>query len=166
MTTLQKFKLLATQCAVVGSPSRSPTTSPVVHLRRRKTLRMLLNRADRRRLPRREGSPEQDLARQSPPENPGRFRARHKLRDLFVSSPPPPPPLDGAARSERRLDARERLLAEAAGTEATGSGGGGGGGEGLAARRGGGGSIRPLSAAFRYRLLRRPWRPMLVAIPE
>ncbi|KAL3719446.1 hypothetical protein ACJRO7_004414 [Eucalyptus globulus] len=162
MTTLQKFKLLATQCAVVGSPSRSPTTSPVVHLRRRKTLRMLLNRADRRRLPRREGSPERDLPRQSPPQNPGRFRARHKLRDLFVSSPPPPPPLDGAARSERRLDARERLLADATGTETMGGGGGGG----FVARRGGGGSIRPLSAAFRYRLLRRPWRPVLVAIPE
>ncbi|XP_056175850.1 uncharacterized protein LOC130140467 [Syzygium oleosum] len=165
MTTLQKFKLLATQCAVVGSPSRSPTTSPVVHLRRRRTLRMLLNRADRRRFPRREGSPEQDPGRQSPPENPARFRARHKLRDLFVSSSPPPPPLpplDGAARPERRLEARERLLAEAG----TGTGTGGGGG-GFAARRGGaGGSIRPLSAAFRYRLLRRPWRPVLVAIPE
>lgn len=162
MTTLQKFKLLATQCAVVGSPSRSPTTSPVVHLRRRRTLRMLLNRADRRRFPRREGSPEQDAGRQSPPENPARFRARHKLRDLFVSSsPPPPPPLppvDGAARPERRLEARERLLAEAGtGTDVGGVG----------ARRGGvGGSIRPLSAAFRYRLLRRPWRPVLVAIPE
>ncbi|GFY84787.1 50S ribosomal protein-like protein [Actinidia rufa] len=44
MATLQKFKLLATQCAVAGSPTRSPTTSPVIHLRRRKTLRMLLGR--------------------------------------------------------------------------------------------------------------------------
>ncbi|XP_030536783.1 uncharacterized protein LOC115745398 [Rhodamnia argentea] len=154
MTTLQKFKLLATQCAVVGSPSRSPTASPVFHLRRRKTLRMLLNRTDRRRLPRSEGSPKQDLGRRSPPEDPGSFRARHKLRDLFVSSPPPPPPL------ERRGDVRERLLAEA------GTGMEGGGGGGFAARRVAGGSIRPLSAAFRYRLLRRPWRPVLVAIPE
>ncbi|KAK7853851.1 LEAF RUST 10 DISEASE-RESISTANCE LOCUS RECEPTOR-LIKE PROTEIN KINASE-like 1.3 [Quercus suber] len=49
MATLQKFKLLATQCAVVaGSPTRSPSASPVIHLRRRKTLRMLLNRTDRR----------------------------------------------------------------------------------------------------------------------
>ncbi|KAI3430019.1 uncharacterized protein J3R85_008291, partial [Psidium guajava] len=111
------FKLLATQCSVVGSPSRSPTTSPVVHLRRRKTLRMLLNRTDRRRLPRREGSPKQDLGRRSPPENPDSFRARHKLRDLFVSSPPPPPP-----PSERRGDVCDRLLAEAG----TGMEGGGG----------------------------------------
>ncbi|KAL6191089.1 hypothetical protein ACLB2K_037481 [Fragaria x ananassa] len=45
MATLQKFKLLATQCAVVaGSPTRNPTASPVIHLCRRKTLRMFLNR--------------------------------------------------------------------------------------------------------------------------
>ncbi|KAI3775390.1 hypothetical protein L1987_49963 [Smallanthus sonchifolius] len=34
--------MLATQCAVVGSLTRSPSTSPVIHLRRRKTLQMLL----------------------------------------------------------------------------------------------------------------------------
>lgn len=51
---------------------------------------------------------------------------------------------------------------------ATGSAGGsGGGGSGFAARRGGGiGPFRPITASFRYRLLRRPWRPVLVTIPE
>ena len=48
-----------------------------------------------------------------------------------------------------------------------GGGGGVGGGNGFAARRGGGiGPFRPITASFRYRLLRRPWRPVLVTIPE
>ncbi|CAA0817269.1 50S ribosomal protein-related [Striga hermonthica] len=90
MATLQKFKLLATQCAVAGSPSRSPASSPVIHFRRRKTLRMLLGRAgggggrrlppDRRRSLDRERSREKDSELSS---------VSHKLRDLFVSSPPP-----------------------------------------------------------------------------
>ncbi|MFS7992335.1 hypothetical protein Hanom_Chr12g01081071 [Helianthus anomalus] len=37
-----KPSMLATQCAVAGSPNRSPSTSPVLNLRRRKTLRMFL----------------------------------------------------------------------------------------------------------------------------
>ncbi|KAL2538059.1 Uncharacterized protein Fot_19450 [Forsythia ovata] len=45
MDALQKFKLLATQCAVAGSPTRSPTTSPIIHLyRRRSAVHMLLSR--------------------------------------------------------------------------------------------------------------------------
>ncbi|KAK9049398.1 hypothetical protein SSX86_031633 [Deinandra increscens subsp. villosa] len=42
MATLQRIKLLATQCVVAGSPS----TRPVLHLRHRITLRMLLTGID------------------------------------------------------------------------------------------------------------------------
>ncbi|KAF2317798.1 hypothetical protein GH714_041112 [Hevea brasiliensis] len=90
MATLQKFKLFATQCGVAQSPTRSPRTSPVVHLRRKKTtLRMLLSRSS--------GS-----SRLSPPQNepppihrqprilaPLPEKKRDTLKDLFVSSPPP-----------------------------------------------------------------------------
>ncbi|XP_057949768.1 uncharacterized protein LOC131144866 [Malania oleifera] len=154
MATLQKFKLLAGQCAVAGSPTRSPTTSPVIHLRRRKTLRMLLSRTapSGRRLPPREGSPDrQETADDPPRKTKDRLVARHKLKDLFVSSPPP---LQDRA-SEKSSDVGERLL------PATSGAGGGG-----PARRGGAGSLRPSSAAFRIRLLRRPWRPVLVTIDE
>ncbi|XP_020224204.2 uncharacterized protein LOC109806241, partial [Cajanus cajan] len=75
---MHKFKFLATQCAVAGSPTRSPTTSPVIHLRRRKTLRMFLAR-------RRFHPP----PKEPPPIPHSESRVRHKLKDLFVSSPPP-----------------------------------------------------------------------------
>jgi hypothetical protein len=91
MATLQKFKLLATQCAVAGSPTRSPTTSPVIHLRRRKTLRMLLSRGNSsgRRLARQEvRSPDQRGSDASSPEKGKELAVSQKLRDLFVSSPP------------------------------------------------------------------------------
>ncbi|KAJ6936202.1 hypothetical protein NC652_011053 [Populus alba x Populus x berolinensis] len=73
MATLHKFKLLATQCAVTATPTQSPTTSPVFHIRRRrKTLRMLLSKNS-------------DVRQEDPlPEK----RVRRKLKDLFVSSPP------------------------------------------------------------------------------
>nr|GME08111.1 uncharacterized protein LOC109177626 isoform X1 [Ipomoea batatas] len=141
MATLQKFKLLAIQCAVAGSPTRSPTTSPVIHLRRRKTLRMLLSRGGSgRRLPRRDnGSPDR-LDADSDSQGEGKELAvRHKLKDLFVSSPPSPDEKPsgnisgGGASSLRRIGSR---------------------------------SLRPLSATFRQRLLRRAWRPVLMAIPE
>ncbi|PHT56664.1 hypothetical protein CQW23_05150 [Capsicum baccatum] len=142
MATLQKFKLLATQCAVAGSPTRSPTTSPVIHLRRRKTLRMLLSRSggggSGRRLPRREMcSPDRDL-----PEKGKELVVSHKLKDLFVSSPPP----FDRCMSE---NTRNGLPPAAAG----------GGGECAAGRRIGLRTLRPLSATFRQRLLRRAWRP-------
>ncbi|XP_042040955.1 uncharacterized protein LOC121786394 [Salvia splendens] len=136
---MQKFKFLATQCAVTGSPTRSPTTSPVIHLRRRTTLRMLLTRsgngpAGRRRLPPRF---DRKIEERSPEK--ASVAVSHKLKDLFVSSPP--------SFSERASESvGERLM----------PGGGG--------RRGGG--ARALSVTFRQRLLRRAWRPALVAIPE
>ncbi|CAN4079943.1 unnamed protein product [Withania somnifera] len=145
MATLQKFKLLATQCAVAGSPTRSP----VIHLRRRKTLRMLLSRGggSGRRLPRRElCSP--DRHRDSP-EKRKELVVSHKLKDLFVSSPP---------SFERSLSENKRngLPPEASGA----------GFDGSAVPRIGLRSLRPLSATFRQRLLRRAWRPVLVSIPE
>lgn len=164
MATLQKFKLLATQCAVVGSPTRSPTTSPVIHIRRRKTLRMLLGRGGGGVLSRRfhhqpsahEDSPDRNVGDKRPPQT----GVRLKLKDLFFSSSPPPPPaiLGDEATKVREEEAAQRLLPDASGS-------------GLAVARrigsGGGGSMRPLSATLRQRLLmRRMWRPVLVAIPE
>ncbi|OWM84649.1 uncharacterized protein LOC116205430 [Punica granatum] len=151
MATLQRFKLLATQCAVAPSPTRSPAASPVIHLRRRKTLRMLLGRTDRRKfqrtdppVPRRDGPA---------PERSREFRVRHKLKDLFVSSPPP---LEGGT-SGKTCEDRDHLLTESPSSEAAGE---------LSAPRRVSGPLRPLSAALRYRLLRKAWRPVLGAIPE
>ncbi|KAL6507513.1 hypothetical protein OROGR_023708 [Orobanche gracilis] len=146
MATLQKFKFLASQCAVAGSPTRSPTTSPVIHLRRRKTLRMFLGRGGGRRLPSHceEGSTDRRGNRCGGERSPEKIKelssVSQKLRDLFVSSPP-----------SATDNVREGLLP---------LGGGGGG------RRGGNRSLRPLTATIRQRLLRRAWRPVLVAIPE
>ena len=158
MATLQKFKLLATQCAVVaGSPTRSPTASPVIHLRRRKTFRMFLNRPDRRRVPRSSDSPDiEDRGNDDPPEkSKEEARVRRKLKDLFVSSPPPP---EDNRRGREVGDGEERGLLSATG----------GGVGGMARTRHGGGGLlsRPLTASFRCRLLKRAWRPVLVPIPE
>ncbi|KAK3036550.1 hypothetical protein RJ639_030991 [Escallonia herrerae] len=137
MATLQKFKLLATQCAVAGSPSRSPSSSPVVRLRRRKTLRMLLSRG--RRFPpspdRRGGACDSEVGKE--------LVVRQKLKDLLVSSPPP---------LEERGSGKEGSVREG---NSPGTGG-------LVGRRGSPRSLRPLSATFRQRLLRRAWRPVLV----
>lgn len=157
MATLQKFKLLATQCAVAGSPTRSPTTSPVIHLRRRKTLRMLLGGG--RRWPARERSPDR---RGESPEKGKEMVVRHKLKDLFVSSPPPPPIEEERRRMIRGCDDVDVNVNIGEGfLPATGFSGGG-----VSGRRLGPRSLRPLSAAFRQRLLRRPWRPVLVTIAE
>lgn len=160
MATLQKFKLLATQCAVAGSPTRSPSASPVIHLRRRKTLRMLLGRggSGSRRIPRREeGSPDRRGSGRNSPEKGRELVVSHKLRDLFVSSPP--------SFDERVSEnVREGLLS---GGVSSGVGDVGGASGEFGLRRGGGGRpLRPLSATFRQRLLRRAWRPVLVTIPE
>ncbi|KAF7136237.1 hypothetical protein RHSIM_Rhsim08G0083300 [Rhododendron simsii] len=154
MATLQKFKFLATQCAVAGSPSRSPTTSPVIHLRRRKTLRMFLSRAGSASRGRDESLDHRKdnsaAADGSPEKIKQQLVVRSKLKDFFVSSPPPPLEERGTENIRERFLTREDVLS-------------GGGVGSLGGRRGG---IRPLSAAFRQRLLRRAWRPVLVAIPE
>uniref|UniRef100_A0A7C9D9L8 Uncharacterized protein n=1 Tax=Opuntia streptacantha TaxID=393608 RepID=A0A7C9D9L8_OPUST len=167
MTTLRKFKLLATQCAVVGSPTQSPTTSPVIHIRRRKTLRMLLgrdtasrnagnfNRRFHQPPPRSGNSPDRrsDHAGDSKRRmetGKEHFRVRLKLKDLFVSSPPP--------ATIRKEEKSQRSLPSSASPDARFT---------VAKPGGGSGSIRPLSATLRQRLLmRRAWRPMLMAIPE
>ncbi|GMH27203.1 hypothetical protein Nepgr_029046 [Nepenthes gracilis] len=162
MATLQKFKVLATQCAVIGSPTRSPTASPVIHLRRRKTLRMLLSRGGgQRRFHRGEESPDRERTDddKSTENSKEQIGARHKLKDLFVSSPP----LGENAKNIGNEEIQGLLLAtERAVTEVRNGG--------LAQRRGTGGgfasSLRPLSATLRQRLLRKAWRPVLVAIPE
>ncbi|CAK9150675.1 unnamed protein product [Ilex paraguariensis] len=159
MATLQKFKLLATQCAVAGSPTRSPTTSPVIHLRRRKTLRMFLTRngGSGRRLPCRDHESPDRLG--DSPEKGKEIVVSHKLKDLFVSSPP----------FEDRVSEKERDVGEEGFLPATARSGGvssDGGGGGLASRRGGTRPLRPLSATIRQRILRRPWRPVLITIPE
>ncbi|GAB4827890.1 hypothetical protein Ancab_034774 [Ancistrocladus abbreviatus] len=171
MATLQKFKLLATQCAVAGSPTRSPTTSPVIHLRRRRTLRMFLSRSNSnnssgRRFHRREeeaSDNRQRMADKSTENNKEQLRVRHKLKDLFISSPPPLGE-NGKKKIEDEEDEIQRLLPATGRTSGVKEWGGG---LAMVPRRGGStGSLRPLSATLRQRLLRRAWRPVLVAIPE
>ncbi|GLT34059.1 hypothetical protein SLA2020_378640 [Shorea laevis] len=161
MATLQKFKLLATQCTIAGSPGRSPSASPVIHIRRRKTLRMLLNRSsasERRRFGRcddrekvADRSPEKTAATETSNKKGGskrEGRGRRKLKELFVSSPPfeERESKSGVGDSEGLLPAPRSVS------------------DGQAARHGG--SLRQITGAFRYRLLRRAWRPVLVTIPE
>ncbi|QCE12929.1 proline-, glutamic acid- and leucine-rich protein 1-like [Vigna unguiculata] len=154
---MHKFKFLATQCAVAGSPTRSPTTSPVIHLRRRKTLRMFLAR-------RRFHPPPQD-----PPPLP-EPRVRHKLKDLFVSSPPPPLNEDKTIfhqqQQHQRKEEEEKEKEEDQSVELIPNSA-----LGLRLRTGSpfrrsAAALRPVSSVFRYRLLRRAWRPVLVTIPE
>ncbi|CAI9757957.1 unnamed protein product [Fraxinus pennsylvanica] len=60
MVTLQKFKLFTMQCQVAGSSTRSPTTNPVIHIDRRKTLNVAQpqRRWEGRRLPPQPGDQE------------------------------------------------------------------------------------------------------------
>ncbi|KAE8681203.1 FAM108B1 protein [Hibiscus syriacus] len=163
MATLHKFKLLATQCAVAGSPGSSPITSPVLHLRRRKTFRMLLNRSSatgRRRFHR--DHEDRDIV--LPPQPPvpsttsnsdgkkksNEKKSRRKLKELFVASPP------FEARESNNKSCEEEIEDPSLVTVSSG--------EEPSSR--GSGSLRTVTASFRYRLLRRAWRPMLVTIPE
>ncbi|KAI3747782.1 hypothetical protein L6452_10433 [Arctium lappa] len=155
MATMQKFKMLATQCAVAGSPTRSPSTSPVIHLRRRKTLRMLLSRGGgggggTRRLPPTKEFVDRRGSDVDSSEDEKDSGARRKLKDLFVSSsPPPPPPLEESGRDGGEETDRW------SGDDAD-----------LIGRRGGSRGLRALPGTLRQRLLRRAWRPVLVTIPE
>ncbi|KAF3431917.1 hypothetical protein FNV43_RR26653 [Rhamnella rubrinervis] len=164
MAALQKFKLLATQCGVTQSPTRSPRTSPVVNLRRRKTtLRMLLTRSTGRRSPRRRENPAIQLRPEALPEkrkdSEKVLAQRPSLKDLFVSSPPFEVERSGGHFKERSVggvESRELGLAVSKGI--------GGGSTGLES---GPGSPRTVWMGFRNRsLLKRAWRPVLVTIPE
>ncbi|GMJ13122.1 hypothetical protein like AT1G68430 [Hibiscus trionum] len=153
MTTLQKFKLLATQCGVTQSPTRSPRTSPLVNFRRPKTtLRMLLTRT---------GSRKSSNARemQYPQSFIGISAEKkkcgdgHTLKDLFVSSPSPEEGDDGGKECRMVKDTFGGKGEVALATKV-------GGVDGL-------GSPRPGWIGFRHRmLLRKAWRPMLQTIHE
>ncbi|KAL8193751.1 hypothetical protein R6Q57_026443 [Mikania cordata] len=150
MATLQKFKMLATQCAVAGSPTRSPSTSPVIHLRRRKTLRMLMSRGGdgSSRLPPSDDFVDPRGSDVDSSEDEKDNGARRKLKDLFVSSSPSPP------------------LDEIGGDDGEEANRWSGYDCDLIVRRGGSRGIRHFPASLRQRLLRRAWRPVLVTIPE
>ncbi|GMI74897.1 hypothetical protein like AT1G68430 [Hibiscus trionum] len=150
MTTLQKFKLLATQCGVTQSPTRSPRTSPLVNFRRPKTtLRMLLTRT---------GSRKSSNTREMPfPKSFIGISAEkkkgdgHTLKDLFVSSPS----LEEGNDDDCKI-AKEEFGGKSEVVIATKVGGV----NGL-------GSPRPGWIGFRHRtLLRKAWRPMLQTIHE
>lgn len=164
MAALQKFKLLATHCGVTQSPTRSPRTSPVVQLRRRKTtLRMLLTRSAGRRSPRRRETPAYQLRLEPLPEKRIESgekvlaQSRPSLKDLFVSSPPFEGERGRGNFKERSFGGENREL----GLVSKGIGGGSTG------WLSGPGSPRPVWTGLRYKsLLRRAWRPVLVTIPE
>ncbi|KAI3899674.1 hypothetical protein MKW92_022325 [Papaver armeniacum] len=161
MATLQKFKFLATQCAVSRgspSPSRSPGASPVFQLRRRKTLRMLFSkkfstttyssdasRTDLQRLINNRDSPPEKKNESSISSS-----SSNKLKDLFISSPSPPPPThEGKSLRENvARDSREDLMVLRSSN-----------GVGLS-------SSRSILSTFRYRLIKRSWRPVLITIAE
>ncbi|KAK4765991.1 hypothetical protein SAY87_007633 [Trapa incisa] len=160
MGSLQKVKQFTTSCTISSSPTRSPSTSPVVHIRRRrrKTLRMLLNHSDERRkfrlnypesrVAREEGSQERAAATVA-----CGLRSRRKLKDLLMSSPSPP--LGEGTESDDGGEAAGPLMPEIATSDGS-----------ISIRRRYTGSLRTASGPFRYRLLRRAWRPVLGPIPE
>ncbi|KAK9115438.1 hypothetical protein Syun_022235 [Stephania yunnanensis] len=77
----------------------------------------------------------------------------NKLKDLFASTSPPPPPPPPPALEDNGIRSDETSRSSTVRPGRTGSSGGS--------------HSRPLTAMFRYRLLRsRPWRPMLLSIPE
>ena len=89
MATLQKFKLLATQCGVTQSPTRSPRTSPVVNFRRPKTtLRMLLTRTSSRKSStcREISYPQSFVGNLTEKKKGDKGLSGRTLKDLFVSS--------------------------------------------------------------------------------
>ncbi|KAL5726474.1 hypothetical protein ACHQM5_009515 [Ranunculus cassubicifolius] len=141
MATLQKFKLLATQCATTRSPTQSPTTSPVFQLRRRKTLRMFLTRSGSSN--RRRGGEMLDRNKENSSSE-KKSIISNKLRDLFLSSSPD----NNGVITEISEDDREVLMERVR--------------RSIGRRNNG----RNLSAAIRCRLMRRPWRPVLFTIPE
>ncbi|KAK8487894.1 hypothetical protein V6N13_017567 [Hibiscus sabdariffa] len=152
MTTLQKFKLLATQCGVTQSPTRSPRTSPLVNFRRPKTtLRMLLTRTGSRKSSNTREMPyPQSFVGISTGKKKGDGHS-HTLKDLFVSSPS----LEDGNGDECKI-VKEDF---------------GGNSEIVLATKVDGlnglGSPRPGWIGFRHRmLLRKAWRPMLQTIHE
>ncbi|KAG2322593.1 hypothetical protein Bca4012_057300 [Brassica carinata] len=142
MATLQRFKFLATQCGVEQSPTRSPSpsTSPLVQFRRKKTtLKMLLSL----------GSPsrqEQPLIHQAADKD----VAGRKLRDLFVSSSSLEEEEEERPKGktkEEALAAMRAKLNASAGSQMESD-------------------AAPVWFGFSKRLLQRAWRPKLGTITE
>ncbi|XP_038875200.1 uncharacterized protein LOC120067717 [Benincasa hispida] len=151
MASLLKFKLLPTHCGVAQSPTLSPRTSPLVHLRRRKTtLRMLLTRNSGRRSPHRRALPEKKR------DDHKELSRSNTLKDLFVSSPPYVA-TDGDIH-ETAVAAPTRDATTVCKEKEDGEVGSAGWNPG---------SPRPGWTGFRYKyLLRKTWRPVLAGIPE
>ncbi|KAL1205826.1 hypothetical protein V5N11_017914 [Cardamine amara subsp. amara] len=159
---LHKFKLFAAhrslEASAAGNPAMSPTKSPVFNLRRRKTLRMLFEKSsdNRRRNLRQilEDSPESDV--NSGKKKRGNHRARRKLKELLVTSPSPP--FKGREESDGGGEEGSEISSVTAGSLTPNVDG-----RELTARRlGSSGSVQ----SFRLRILRKPWRPVLLSIPE
>ncbi|KAI4313892.1 hypothetical protein L6164_026838 [Bauhinia variegata] len=169
MATLQKFKLFATHCGVAPSPTRSPRTSPLVQLPRRKnTLRMLFSRSTSLRLPRRRDSPlqlkhlldsseEEDEKKEK--EKGKDLAQRNSLKELFVSSPPKEEQGKGEISDIHIATELGPAATETVSIAALG---------GPVSWRDGPGSLTSgWTGGFRCRsLLRKAWRPMLLTIPE
>lgn len=162
LSGLHKFKLFAAhrslEASTAGNPTMSPTKSPVFNLRRRKTLRMLFEKSSdcRRRNLRQilEESPESDG--NSGKKKRGNHRARRKLRELLVTTPSPP--FQGREETYGNREEGSEISPVTASSVASN-----GDGRDLTARRfGSSGSVQ----SFRLRILRKPWRPVLVSIPE
>ncbi|KAE8672980.1 nicotinamide adenine dinucleotide transporter 2 [Hibiscus syriacus] len=154
MTTLQKFKLLATHCGVTQSPTRSPRTSPLVNFRRPKTtLRMFLTRTGSRKSSNAREMPYPQSFTGIPAEK--KKGSGHSLKDLFVSSPS----LEGGDGNEYET-VEDKFGGKGEVVLATKVGG-------LNGLGGEPGSPRPGWMGFRHRmLLRKAWRPMLQTIHE
>ncbi|KAL6351190.1 hypothetical protein AAG906_031776 [Vitis piasezkii] len=144
MVMLQKFKLMATQC---GAPAPSPTSSPLIQLRRRKTLRTLLGRTPRRR----DFSDRQTAEKKKNKKS--KDSSSRTLKDLFVSSPPLDEDTKKAA--ENLKNKSEAFPSAMNGEDISG--------DGLGAAPL---SPRPVWLGFRHRFIKRAWRPVLVTIPE
>ncbi|KAJ3709309.1 hypothetical protein LUZ61_013014 [Rhynchospora tenuis] len=146
MAALQRFKLLATQCTAAPPPSPSRSPAPPCfrlhpHRHRRRHLNNNTN-TKTRTLRRLISSPDPDPlplpVAEEDDDKKGLLRdSSRTLRDLFVSSP------KGADAACAGASAVGRAVPLA---------GGGGGGWRF--------------VGLRNRLLRRTWRPVLVAIPE
>ncbi|XP_044494511.1 uncharacterized protein LOC123217513 [Mangifera indica] len=157
MAALQKFKILATQCGVVQSPTRSPRTSPLVQMPRKKTtLRMLLTKTTTSRHSQKLLTSQQevvvDLESDMLQEKKKKKSQSNTLKDLFVSSfedyndkAGDDDDDDGRIREKSEVLLMRKLQ------------GGLGGELGLS---------RPVWVGSRHRLLKKAWRPMLASIPE